>query len=254
MVTPKKKWGQNFLSDKGVIEKIIDSVSPHRDDHILEIGAGCGALTKHLFSATPHIKAVEIDPECVSLLSSQYPQLIIEKKDIMNFDWHSLEKKHRIVGNIPYYISCELLILFCEHHEKIDDIHIMLQKEVGQRIASQAGESDFSRLSLLVSSYFHVEHLFDISSDCFRPKPKVTSSFMRLTKRDEPHFFDETIQNIAKKAFEKRRKTIRNSLSSLFTEEDFRKMNILSKKRAQELTHADYQTMSSYYKTICKKH
>ncbi|WP_139057240.1 16S rRNA (adenine(1518)-N(6)/adenine(1519)-N(6))-dimethyltransferase RsmA [Candidatus Ichthyocystis hellenicum] len=254
MLKAKKKWGQNFLCDLGTIDAIIDAVCPQKVDNFLEIGPGLGALTKHLATRAKSVTVVEIDPDCVNFLRKMYPNLVIFNQNILSADWSLLfNEKKRVVGNLPYYISSELLELFCNNHSYLLDIHIMLQKEVASRILSNPGDKDFSRLSLFVQSYFDAEHIINIEPRCFSPVPSVKSSFVRLIAKSTPIPINPTCYAIIKGAFSQRRKMIRNSLSSFFSDDDFIKMEIDADRRAQQISRAEYEAMSAFYHQIGKK-
>ncbi|CUT17536.1 MULTISPECIES: 16S rRNA (adenine(1518)-N(6)/adenine(1519)-N(6))-dimethyltransferase RsmA [Candidatus Ichthyocystis] len=254
MFRAKKKWGQNFLCDLGTIITITNAICPQREDHFLEIGPGLGALTKHLVDRAKSITAIEIDPDCVSLLRKTYPKVVVFNQNILSTNWSLLFRdKKRVVGNIPYYISSELLELFCNNHHYLVDVHIMLQKEVADRVLSKPGDKNFSRLSLFVQSYFDAEHIISIEPTCFSPVPSVKSSFIRLITKSKPTPINQTCYEIIKGAFSKRRKMIRNSLSSFFSDDDFIKMGINADKRAQQISRNEYEIMSSFYCQIGKK-
>ncbi|WP_092402605.1 MULTISPECIES: 16S rRNA (adenine(1518)-N(6)/adenine(1519)-N(6))-dimethyltransferase RsmA [Candidatus Ichthyocystis] len=252
MPRAKKKWGQNFLCDSNVIKSIISAINPSCHDPFLEIGPGYGALTDYLVDISNNVIAVEIDRECVQSLKKRHNNLVILNQNILHLDWSCLSGKKRIVGNLPYYISSKLLELFCNHHSNFIDIHIMLQREVAKRILSNPGDVEFSRISIFVQAYFDVEHIFDIEPGCFRPSPSVVSSFIRLKTKSNPRPISNLCYSIIKSAFSQRRKMIRNSLSSFFSELNFEKMGIDSTKRAQEMSREEYETMAVFFSKIGK--
>jgi 16S rRNA (adenine1518-N6/adenine1519-N6)-dimethyltransferase len=219
----RKRFGQHFLHDPNVLESIVAAVSPNPDDHLIEIGPGRGALTRLLLEASNGaLDAIEIDRDLVALLRSEpdlnaYPHFKVHEVDALEFDFtqlaHQLGGKLRIVGNLPYNISTPLLFHLLDHAAVIEDLHIMLQKEVIARMAAQPNEDDYGRLTVMLAPRVTVEHLFDVGPGAFKPPPRVWSAVARLTVRPEPAFaVSPHFAPLVAEAFSHRRKTLRNAL------------------------------------------
>ena len=219
---PRKRFGQNFLTDQHVIQQIISSISPQAGQHIVEIGPGLGALTKYLLKKTQHLDVVEIDNDIVEHLKrfTQYPeQLHIHHCDVLKFDFASLQKKPlRIIGNLPYNISTPLCFHLLSYHNLINDMTFMLQKEVVERMTSVPSCKSYGRLSVMIQYYCSATQLFTVPPTAFEPQPKVDSAIIRLAPFQEKPFIarDELqFSAVVKQAFAHPRKTLRNNLKDL---------------------------------------
>ena len=219
----RKRFGQHFLHDPNVLESIVAAVSPNADEHLIEIGPGRGALTRLLLEAGGGaLDAIEIDRDLVAMLRSEpdlnaYPRFKVHEVDALEFDFTQLSRelggKLRIVGNLPYNISTPLLFHLLDHAAVIEDLHIMLQKEVIARMAAQPNEDDYGRLTVMLAPWVTVEHLFDVGPGAFKPPPRVWSAVARLTVRPEPAFaVSPHFAPLVAEAFSHRRKTLRNAL------------------------------------------
>jgi len=222
----RKRFGQHFLHDPTVLENIVAEIGPRPSDHVVEIGPGRGALTRLLLEAGGGaLDAIEIDRDLVALLGSElasYPHFTLHEVDALEFDFTRLAAerggKLRVVGNLPYNISTPLLFHLLKHAPAIEDLHIMLQKEVIHRMAAQPDESDYGRLTIMLAPWVTVERLFDVGPGAFRPPPRVWSAVARLTVRPEPAFtVSPHFAAIVAAAFSHRRKTLRNAVRSLVT-------------------------------------
>lgn len=220
----RKRFGQHFLHDPNVLEQIVAELGPRPEDRLVEIGPGRGALTRLLLEAGGgRLDAIEIDRDLVALLQQQladHPGLVVHQVDALEFDFTRLSRerggKLRIVGNLPYNISTPLLFHLLKHHEAIEDLHIMLQKEVIDRMAAQPDEDDYGRLTIMLAPWVTVENLFAVGPGAFTPPPKVWSAVARLTVRPEPAFaVSPHFAPVVAAAFSHRRKTLRNALRSL---------------------------------------
>lgn len=249
----RKRFGQHFLSDTHIIEKIIHAVSPKEDQHIVEIGPGQGVLTRYLIPKAARVDAIEIDRDLAAYLREhfqQFPHFFLHEMDVLRFDFSTLTEKQaslRIVGNLPYNISTPLLFRLFDYLPLIQDIHVMLQKEVAERMSATVNTPDYSRLSVMTQFYCQTQKLLDVSPMAFKPPPKVESSVIRLipNKRGryqpkDPAHFSEIVKN----AFNFRRKTIRNSLKPYLSEAEISQLNIDPNKRPQELTIDDFIRLS----------
>jgi 16S rRNA (adenine1518-N6/adenine1519-N6)-dimethyltransferase len=219
---PKKRYGQNFLIDKNIINKIVDAAQINHDDTVIEIGAGTGALTQHLVSAKKVI-AIEIDKNLVSILKNKfitYDNVEIIHGDILKLDLRSyLNNNIKIISNLPYYIS-SAIITKCADELSFNSLFktkfmiFMLQKEVAQRLTAKPSEKLYGCLSLIIKFYFsHVLHISNVTPNCFIPKPKVNSSIVKLIPRDESLFYNKKeLFEVIFKSFSQRRKTLANCL------------------------------------------
>ena len=216
----RKKWGQNFLTDSNLLDRIVRTVEPQENDSFLEIGPGDGSLTELIFPKVKKMVVVEIDPLLIKHLSirSDLDGLHIIHGDILLQDIEDLpiEEPVRIVGNIPYNITSSIIFWLIEQLDFWDDAFIMMQKEVAQRLTANIGTKEYSRISVVVGAYLDMEMCFKIPPDVFIPKPKVESAIIRFTKKSSPIVADNQyvkFNKIVKMAFSKRRKMLRNSLN-----------------------------------------
>jgi 16S rRNA (adenine1518-N6/adenine1519-N6)-dimethyltransferase len=247
----KKKLGQHFLVDQNIIDKLVKYIAPNKDDVILEIGPGDGALSKSIIPLIKKFYLIEKDKDLLDelyLLLKQNKNGEIINNDILKFNFASIQEKFRVIGNLPYNISTEIIFMVCKVCNIID-IHFMLQKEVVDRMIANPNTKTYGRLSVMTQAYFHAAKLFDISENVFVPKPKVKSSFIRLLPKE--YIFDNNnheniFYKIVKKAFEGRRKMIRTSLGEYFEEKDYDIIKIDSKKRPENLSIKDYLLLSRY--------
>tara|TARA_B100001057_G_C22827532_1_gene942022 strand:- start:502 stop:1266 length:765 start_codon:yes stop_codon:yes gene_type:complete len=254
-VRHKKKLGQNFLVDSNIIKKIIKEISPSKNDYMIEIGPGDGALTKYIFTEVKNFIIIEKDSSLIdklSLMLENHKNIRIHNIDVLKFNFSSVKSKMRVIGNLPYNISTEIIFKLC-NVRNITDMHFMLQKEVVDRIVSKPNNKIYGRLSVMAQTYFKTKKLFDVSENVFVPRPKVKSSFIRLVPKAK--IFDdceheEFFSNIVRSAFETRRKMVRSSLSKYLSEEDFINIGIDSKSRAENLSVKNYLSISRYVKKI----
>ena len=221
MVFARKRFGQHFLHDMRVLERIVAAVAPSPEDALVEIGPGHGALTDMLLGKARSLDTIEIDRDLASELRARLgnaPGFRLHEADALRFDFPALAagRRLRIIGNLPYNISTPLLFHLAAAHEHIDDLHVMLQKEVIDRIAAAPGSSEYGRLTVMLAPWFEAKHLFDVGPGAFSPPPRVWSAVARLVVRRTPAFaipagFARTVSA----AFSHRRKTMRNALRGL---------------------------------------
>ncbi len=251
--TPRKRFGQNFLHDQNVINKIVAAINPHPGDNLVEIGPGHGALTCKLLPLTESMHAVELDRDLIPLLEAQCQligELTIHSSDVLRFDFSSLYQEGqplRIVGNLPYNISTPLIFHLLDNAELIQDMHFMLQKEVVERMAAPPNSREYGRLSVMVQRFCRVERLLTIGPGAFNPPPKVDSSVVRLTPWESPPvtITDEArFAEIVSAAFSQRRKTLRNSLKSIVSAEQFESVGIDPVRRAETLSLEEFAKLS----------
>ncbi len=226
----RKRFGQNFLHDGNVINRIIDSISPKSTDTIFEIGPGHGALTAMLDQATNDLTVVEIDRDLAQNISYLYPQINLVISDILKYDFNAWQPSQpaRVVGNLPYNISTPLLFKLFTTLKKISDMHFMLQLEVVDRLAAAPGSSDYGRLSVMSQYHCDIEKLFEVPATAFIPAPKVTSAIVRLEPKKNPvkATNEKLFGEIVTAAFGQRRKTIRNSLKPYMSSDLLEKADI----------------------------
>ena len=217
----RKKWGQNFLVDKNLLEKIARTIDPQKNDSIIEIGPGEGALTQHIFSKVKEMLAIEIDPLLIKTLINreEFSGLKVINSDILLQDIESLSINSpvRVIGNIPYNITSSIIFWLIEQLHCWEDAFIMMQKEVAKRLTSNVGTKSYGRLTVVAGAYLDFEYCFTIPPDVFIPKPKVESAFVRFTKKKQPLISDKNYTRFNKlvaSAFSQRRKMLRNTLKS----------------------------------------
>ena len=245
----RKRFGQNFLVDQQVISDIVSAVAPKRDDCVVEIGPGLGALTDPLLQRLDHLHVVEIDRDIIARLRPRYSpaKLTIHPGDALDLDFSSLVdqsgRKLHVVGNLPYNISTPLLFHLARFADCVYDMHFMLQKEVVERMVAEPGSSDFGRLSVMLQYRFVMDWLLDVPPECFSPAPKVDSAVVRLIPRppEELSAKDEArFAAVVSAAFGQRRKMLRNNLKGILGDDGFAALGIAPTARAEELSVADY--------------
>ncbi len=249
----KKRFGQNFLHDPNVIERILRSVNPQPGQTVVEIGPGLGALTAPLLSRISPLDVVELDRDVIPHLQAaceNHPGLRITQGDALNIDYRRFAPpggKIRLIGNLPYNISTPLLFHLLEQAEVITDMHFMLQKEVVERMCAGPGDDAYGRLSVTLAARCAVAHLFNVGPGAFKPAPKVDSAIVRVTPR-APDFevadwarFDAVVAA----AFSQRRKTLSNALKSLMDADRIRAAGIDPGLRAERLHARDYARLAA---------
>lgn len=247
----KKRFGQNFLVDTNIIEKIIYSINPATDDHVIEIGPGLGALTQPLLKILTRLDVIELDRDVIPELNKleRHDRLHIHNIDVLAFDFTDFERssfKHdkiRIIGNLPYNISTAVLFHLIKHRDIVQDLHFMLQKEVVERIAADVGSHDYGRLSVMMQLYFRITPLFMVAPQCFRPAPRVQSAIVRLTPRSKIAISaneHDAFAELVRQAFSHRRKTLKNTLKGFCDTAQMDAAGIDPGKRPQELGLNDY--------------
>ncbi len=214
----RKRFGQHYLTDEGVLQRIADALRPGPGDRLLEIGPGPGALTGYLYGLAGTYAAVELDRDLIEPLRSRFPDLDLHSADILKVDLDELldPPGWRLVGNLPYNISSPLLLKLFRHLPRIQDMHFMFQRELGARLGALPGGGNWGRLGVVTQYHCRVEILFDVPPEAFSPPPKVHSQVIRLTPRRELAPVDaERFRQVLQLAFSSRRKRIANGLKSL---------------------------------------
>ncbi len=250
---PIKRLGQNFLTDKNITTKILTEFNTLRNDVVVEIGPGTGALTVDLFNSCDNFYAVELDPRAVEELKVKLPKLNITNKDFIKFDLTEVYQKHqqklRIIGNIPYYLTSSIVFKMFENHTIISDSLFMVQLEVAKRFTAQMGTKDYSILTILLNYFTETEICFKVSKNCFFPIPKIDSAIVHLHFKDLTNdgVNPQTFIKVVKAAFGNRRKTLKNSLSnSMFKEVNFEGFDFDFTKRAEQLQLTDFINLAKY--------
>ncbi|TVR32527.1 MAG: ribosomal RNA small subunit methyltransferase A [Balneolaceae bacterium] len=218
----KKSLGQHFLKDGNMISKIVNAVSANPDDRVIEIGPGAGAITGPLFEKFSDLVVVEIDQRMVELLAEKYPGLQIVEEDILKCDWHEIidvPKPVHVVGNLPYYITSQILFAIMENRKHISTALLMMQKEVAERIVANKGTKEYGILSVQCQLMSTPEILFDVPPQVFSPPPKVESSVVKFTfNKADLECTDEHLKTVVRMAFNQRRKMLSNALKRLNAE------------------------------------
>ena len=235
----RKKWGQNFLIDKNIVKNIISIINPSKNDHIIEIGPGKGALTIPLSKKVKEITAIEIDPLLNNyLLDKSLPNIKLINKDILKWNLNEIKPRNKtvkVIGNLPYYITSPIIFKFLEE-DYWDEMIIMVQKEVAKRIVSKFNCKSYSRISVVCQTFFKINYELDVSHNCFHPKPKVDSAILKFEHKNNKFCINEYSMFI-KRCFAKKRKTLRNNLKDYL---DVSQINEYSNKRAQQISVEEF--------------
>ena len=244
LVKAKKHLGQHFLKDLNIAQKIADTLSLANYKKVVEIGAGMGVLTQFLLKKDTEVYVVEIDKESVAYLEAHYPELRgkIIADDFLKYNIAGyLREPFAIIGNFPYNISTQIVFKLLELRDYVPEFSGMFQKEVAERICEREGSKTYGILSVLVQAFYEATYLFTVSEGVFNPPPKVKSGVLRLVRKPNYHLdCDEALFfTIVKTAFNQRRKTLRNSLKSLLTNESLKKNSIFD-KRPEQLPWQDF--------------
>jgi 16S rRNA (adenine1518-N6/adenine1519-N6)-dimethyltransferase len=250
----RKRFGQHFLHDRGVLERIAQEIAPSPDDVMVEIGPGHGALTEKLLGKSRTLDVIEIDRDLAAELNARWgsePGFTLHGADALKFDFSALAAARggrlRVIGNLPYNISTPLLFHLAAAHEAVHDLHVMLQKEVIDRIAAAPDSDAYGRLTVMLAPWFEAKHLFDVGPGAFTPAPRVWSAVARLTVRREPAFeLPPAFARVVAAAFSQRRKTLRNCLRSLLDADDIVKAGIDPGLRPEVLAPADFARLAAH--------
>jgi len=250
---PRKRFGQNFLHDPGVIHRIVHAINPRPGERLVEIGPGLGALTRPLLQAIGRLDVVELDRDVIPHLQEAcagYGDLTIHNVDALKYDFTALatEQPLRVVGNLPYNISTPLLFHLLDQLPAIQDMHFMVQKEVAERLAAPPNTEHYGRLGIMVQLRCQVELLLNVGPGAFKPPPKVDSAVVRLTPYPQPPIDVHNLEHFAAlvtRAFSQRRKTLRNALKGSLTADEISELGIDPGKRPETLDLADFAALSN---------
>lgn len=251
----RKRFGQNFLHDEGIIDAIIEAISPDKGQHLVEIGPGRGALTKPLLSRSDWLDVIELDRDLVPLLQNQFQNqnLTVHEADALRFDYRSLQKENeslRVIGNLPYNITTPLLFHLLGQGGCIEDMCFMLQREVVERICAQPGNKQYGRLSIMMQHQCDAELLFTVPPEAFEPVPKVESAIIYLQplkQRTGGEVDLDVLGMLVTSAFSQRRKTIANTLKNMVTVEDFERVGINPKQRPETISVSSFVALAKAY-------
>jgi 16S rRNA (adenine1518-N6/adenine1519-N6)-dimethyltransferase len=242
----RKRFGQNFLVDDQIVNRIVATISPKKSDNIVEIGPGKGALTFPLLQNLDHLSVIEIDRDLISLLKlKKQDKLTIYEADALKFDYGLISDNLRIVGNLPYNISSPLLFRLLSSKNQIIDMTFMLQKEVVDRIVASHGSKTYGRISVMMQAFFEVESMFTVPKESFDPQPKIESAILYLKTRTKPLTENiKLLEKIVKISFSQRRKTLKNCLKSILSQEQTK---IDLSQRAEMLSVENFITLMKDY-------
>jgi 16S rRNA (adenine1518-N6/adenine1519-N6)-dimethyltransferase len=246
----RKRFGQHFLVDNGVIDAILRAVDAKSDDHVVEIGPGQRALTDGLAARAGQLTLLELDRDLVARLQQAYAQaehIRIISTDALAQDFGELGSDLRIVGNLPYNISTPLLFHLLEYETSVQDMHFMLQKEVVDRIVARAGDKAYGRLGVMLGCKLDAQHLLDVPPEAFDPPPRVQSAVVRLRPLPQARRLGQSpvFPELVKRAFAMRRKTLRNTLRELLTAEQIESVGIDSARRAETLSIEEFDRLAN---------
>ena len=252
----RKRFGQNFLHDHNIIDRIVGSIHPTAAQHLVEIGPGQGAITEPLLEKTGgQLDVIELDRDLIPILRAklfQHSGLTIHEADALSFDFRQLAtdgRALRLVGNLPYNISTPLMFHLLDYAELIEDMHFMLQKEVVQRLCAAPGDSAYGRLGIMMQYRCEARFLFTVPPGAFNPPPKVESAIVRLTPRKTAKYQaadDKLFARIVKASFAQRRKTLKNNLKGLLDVQDFNALQLDPGSRAETLPIATFVDIANY--------
>ncbi|OBW91132.1 ribosomal RNA small subunit methyltransferase A [Gallibacterium genomosp. 3] len=254
--TARKRFGQNFLHDNYIIQSIVAAINPQKDDFLIEIGPGLGALTEPVAEQVDHLTVIELDRDLAERLRHHpflHQKLTVIEQDVMRFDFQQLAQETqqplRVFGNLPYNISTPLMFHLFQYHNVIQDMHFMLQKEVVNRLCAGVNSKAYGKLTIMAQYFCQVIPVLEVPPTAFKPAPKVDSAVVRLVPHKTlPHPVKDLywLNRVCTQAFNQRRKTIRNSLMDLFTPEQLITLNINLTDRAENLSIADYARLANW--------
>jgi 16S rRNA (adenine1518-N6/adenine1519-N6)-dimethyltransferase len=260
VLKPKKSLGQNFLQDENILRNIVESLHLSSGDVVIEIGSGQGALTKHLVDLPITLVGIEVDKRAIELLQHGYGTMMtILHANVLDVDLREISQKHRkklrIVGNIPYYLTSEILFWLFDSRMVVTDATIMMQLEVAHRLVAPPKNKEYGILSVFTQFYTECEILFKVSRNCFYPKPEVDSAVVRLNFKDQlPQVDEKLFRSIVRTTFGKRRKTLRNGLKYLVLEDTvLDQIPFDLKRRPEDLSVDEFLNLSDSIRKITKQ-
>ncbi|HEX6982493.1 MAG TPA: 16S rRNA (adenine(1518)-N(6)/adenine(1519)-N(6))-dimethyltransferase RsmA [Balneolaceae bacterium] len=223
MIKPKKSLGQHFLTDRNIIEKIADSVPAQQGERVIEIGPGTGALTESLLKRFDDVVAIELDQRAVEVLEQKFPDLDVHHQNVLDLNWQELsigKEKTHVVGNLPYYITSQILFALLENRKWLSDALLMMQKEVAERLVAEIRTKDYGILGVQTQLMSTPEILFPVSKYCFNPPPNVESAVVKLIfDKGELECSDKNLKRVVRTAFNQRRKKLSNALKPIISKD-----------------------------------
>ena len=240
----RRKYGQNYLKDKAILFEMGEAIAPKEHDNFIEIGPGLGALTDQINIEKINITCIEIDTKNIEYLRKKYDGPASFKfinKDILDFNLDDEVCNYRLVGNLPYNISTQIMLKFIENYKNIYDMHFLVQKEVAEKVTGNVSTKNWGKLALKISAFFDSEVLFDVPPESFDIKPNVNSSFIRLLPKKDINYdleIKSDLYNVIDSAFMSRRKNIKNNLKNLKI--NWNEVDIDPNKRSEELSIQDF--------------
>lgn len=250
MARARRRFGQHFLVDPGVIDAIVDAIAPAREDVLVEIGPGRGAITEPLVRRCGRFHGIELDRDLAAALARRYadtPHVTIHEADALRFDFATLGGNLRVVGNLPYNVSTPLLFHLLDARAAIADMHVMLQNEVVERMAASPGVKAYGRLGIMLGCFFDIEPLFTVPPEAFEPAPEVVSAVVRLRPLPDSAMQPRdagALSALLARAFSQRRKTLRNALRDVAADADFAAVNIDPRLRPENIAIEDWIALS----------
>lgn len=251
---PRKRFGQNFLTDQAVLHEIIRAIDPQLDDVMVEIGPGLAAMTRLLLDSLKQLHVVELDRDLVTRLQKNFDpaKLIVHAGDALQFDFSAIPvaagRKLRVVGNLPYNISSPLLFRLAEIAPLVQDQHFMLQKEVVERMVAEPGSKTYGRLSVMLQWRYRMALMFIVPPTAFDPPPRVESAIVRMIPIEQPLACEQAkLEQVVLKAFSQRRKVIRNCLAGMFTENDLIDAGVNPQDRPEAVPLAQFVALANRY-------
>jgi 16S rRNA (adenine1518-N6/adenine1519-N6)-dimethyltransferase len=233
----RRRFGQHFLHERGVIDRIVDAIAPSPEDFVVEIGPGEGALTAPLLERAGKLEVIELDRDLAAKIID--PRIKVHVADALDFDFTQFPRGMRIVGNLPYNISTPILFHLARQASRVRDMHFMLQLEVVDRMVAAPSTPEYGRLSVALQARFRMKKLFNVSPGAFRPPPKVDSAVVRLEPLAEDPQLDSTpFDDLLRRAFSSRRKQLRNALP--LEAADYTALNLDARARPENLSPSDY--------------
>ena len=249
---PRKRFGQNFLTDQAVLHDIITAIDPQADDSMVEIGPGLAAMTRLLLQRLRQLHVVELDRDLVARLNKDFDpaRLIVHAGDALKFDFSAIPvapgQKLRVVGNLPYNISSPLLFHLAQIAPQVQDQHFMLQKEVVERMVAEPGSKTYGRLSVMLQWRYQMELMFVVPPTAFDPPPRVESAIVRMIPLAQPLVCEQArLEQVVTKAFSQRRKVIRNCLAGMFVENDLIDAGVNPQDRPEAVPLAQFVALAN---------
>lgn len=249
-IRPKKSLGQHFLKDENIIHKIVEAIPAQKGDRVIEIGAGTGALTSVLSDRFSDVLAVELDERAVEVLEQRFEEIEIYQQNVLDLNWDEVSignKRTHVVGNLPYYITSQILFSLLENRSVLADAILMMQKEVAERLIADIRTKDYGILSVQTQLMSTPEILFPVSRHCFNPQPNVDSAMVKLTfDKEKLSCSDKNLKTVVRTAFNQRRKKLSNALKPLISKDqlpdgfDF-------DKRAEAWAPPIYEKLTDYF-------